>query len=154
MAYLVRSLLIMLARRSMALRFLIVLAIACCVSGAAKPGKLKLPRTPAKPVIYGTYVVECRGYYRGTLTASVNPAVITITGEVTGEDGKKHTIVAACALLGYRFNGVATASLGVIELTGRIDPPSPPNDIIPRPRLNCTWTTLGGHTGRMVGLQK
>src|SRR5205085_8563580 len=132
---------IMSACRSMASRLLLVAAVAMASSGAAA---VKLPLKPAKPVIYGTYAVECRGYYSGTLNATVSPGLVMITGDVTAEDGKKATFIASAPLVGYRFTGVATTVVGAITLTGRVDPS---DEVIPKPRLTCTWVTVAGQGG-------
>lgn len=139
------------ARRTLAVvRLLLVTAVASFASGAATP-KLPKPRKPPKPVVYGTYEVECRGYYVGRLKATVGPGLVTITGDVTSEDGKKATVLATAPLVGYRFTGVGTAGPGALKLNGRVDPP---DDMVVKPRLVCTWSTAPtNETGRMVGAQ-
>ena len=98
----------------------------------------------------GSYKVQFGGYAKGSGSASVGPANLTITGTVTSEGGKKQNFQATLTLENNRFFGDGTLDGVPVSVSGRVDPPDATLKV---GRLSGLYRTVDGQVGRISGSQ-
>ena len=145
-----------LSRRTFCLKLAIALTAGGLVSGARAKGNGddKGNGRRSRNDKTGVYVLEVRGYLKGSGTATVTAAGISIDANVTDEAGRRTQLkldATSSKLSKDRFTGTGKAFGQNVSINGRIDPPT---GAIKVTRITATYGTANGRFGRISGQKK
>ncbi|MDB5327075.1 MAG: hypothetical protein JWM57_2644 [Phycisphaerales bacterium] len=113
-----------------------------CATAVAKPG--------SRPGTKGKYDLVFYGSFKGTGTAKINPAHLTLDADLTSDTGPAGKLdVPKLQIDDGRFNGTGTLGGQPVDVSGRVD--APEGGIVKIARISVTLRTPDGRVSRGFG---